>query len=187
MGNQKADHEICYADGSTAPASADCERLFDVTGLTPGEPQEVWLTLWNVDNPDEAPAIHLRVFSDTGCAGGIADTNYDAGTGDLCDGLQLKIQRYTYSDRYLHSGGPAPQCLFGCPSTGSLNQFAGAHNDWASGIEIDSNFTVNEHAYLVLTIELPDHGSDPNSGRGLDNPYMNHFATLGMTWRMVSA
>jgi hypothetical protein len=164
--------------GSNNPAA--CDRLLDVDNLRPGQPSVVNLTLWNVESLSNVDASQLRLHASGPCAGG-TDGPPPHGTGDLCDGIQLKVERYETAAR---SGAPM-QCVYGCGSSfgGSLTSFAANHSSPASGIEIGNGFGINEKAYLVVTMILPDTGA-ASDGNGNDNRYLARTATIGFTWQM---
>jgi hypothetical protein len=181
LGNQRHSASYCLSNGSGGTDN-DCDRLFDLSGIRPGVPSAVNLTLWNVDPDSDTDAVDLRVFANAPCTSG-ANGPPPHGSGNLCNGLQLKIERFSSAAR---TG--APTCLYGCGSTfgGSLSQFSAGHTSMGTGIQIDSAFAVSERAYLVVTVLLPDTGQT-SSGRGNDNPYQGRSADLHLTWQMVSA
>jgi hypothetical protein len=183
LGNQRDSAAYCLSNSAGGSDNNSCDRLFDLSDIRPGHPQTVNLTLWNVDPDSNTDAVDLRVFAAGACASGtVGPPPY--GSGNLCNGLQLKIERYSTAAR---SGAPS-QCVYGCVDVfgGSLNAFAAAHTTMSNGIAIGNGFRRNERAYLVLTVLLPDTGHS-SSGGGNDNRYQSRSATLSLTWRMISA
>jgi hypothetical protein len=180
LGNQRDSAAYCLSNNG---GGSGCDRLFDLTDIRPGRPEVVNLTLWNVDPDSNTDAVDLRVFAAAGCASGTVGTP-PYGSGNLCNGLQLKIERYATAAR---SGAPS-ECVYGCGDAfgGSLNAFAAAHDSTGHGIAIGNGFRQNEKAYLVLTVLLPDTGHS-SSGQGNDNRYQARSANLSLTWRMTSA
>jgi hypothetical protein len=178
LGNQRESASFCLSSGSGG-TSNNCDRLFDLTGIKPGQSQAVNLTLWNVDPNSNTDAVDLRVFS-TACTSGTTGAA-PRGSGNLCDGLKLKIERYGTAAR---TGSPT--CIFGCALDKSLTDFRTTHSSMANGAQIDTSFVVNEKAYLKLTVLLTNSGFN-TSGKGLDNKYQGRTATLGLTWQMTSA
>jgi hypothetical protein len=186
LGNRHEEADYCLAKDPDGPQDKDCDRLFDLTHITPGRPSGVNVTLWNVGPPDDGSntdANDLRLYAGAACVGGIDGSTRDAGTGDLCDGLKLKVERYADSSR---TGAPI-QCIYGCGATygGSLKAFATEHHSQATGIRIGNTFAVNEKAYLVVTVLLPDTGADAG-GIGNDNRYQGRTANLRLTWHMTT-
>jgi hypothetical protein len=184
MGASRNEVDYCLSDGpGSSSGTNDCDQVADLTNdIRPGVPQARNVTLWNVAPNSDTNAVDLRVFAGAACTSGTFGAS-PHGSGNLCDGLKLKIERYSSAAR---TGSPT--CLYGCGNVfgGSLNQFAGAHGSAQDGIQIDTTFNVNEKAYLVITVLLPDTGANSH-GHGNDNLYLGRSATLRLTWRMDSA
>jgi hypothetical protein len=186
LGNRHEEADYCLAKDPDGPKDKDCDRLFDLSKIRTGQPAAVNVTLWNVGPPDDASdtdASSLRLYAGAACTSGIDGTDRDAGTGNLCQGLELKIERYATAAR---TGEPI-QCVYGCGATygGSLAEFADAHHSFATGLTIGNRFVVNEKAYLVVSVILPDTGAS-SGGIGNDNRYQGLTANLRLTWHMVS-
>jgi hypothetical protein len=184
LGNQRESASYCLSNAiEDSHDNPGCDRLFDLSDVSPGQPSAVNLTLWNVDPDSDTDAVDLRMYSSGACTSG-TDGSPPFGSGNLCDGLQLKVERFATAAR---TGAPS-ECLYGCGAAygGSLNQFATSHTSMSTGVRIGNRFRVNEKAYLVITVLLPDTGNE-GSGRGRENKYQSRTATLHMTWRMISA
>jgi hypothetical protein len=186
LGNQRESASFCLSSGGTDNSNT-CDRVFDpsVDGVVrPGVTKKVNVTLWNVDPDSNTAATALRVFAPSDCTSGVR-AGHPGGTGNLCTGLRLRIDRYTsVTNRNLGVGGT---CLAGCTGSGTpLSTFRSTFGSFANGITVSNAFAVNAKAYLVLSVVLPDTGS-ASSGQGNDNKYLNLTANLPLTWQMVSA
>jgi hypothetical protein len=181
LGNQRSAAAYCLSNASGG-SDKDCDRLFNLSDVRPGQPQQIDLTLWNVDPDSDTDAEALRLFGSS-CTSGIANPSALAGSGNLCDGLELTVRRYDTSARL-----GAGVCIIGCDATAntSLTDLAQNHGSFATGASLDTDFRVNERAYLVVTITLPDTGAT-SDGRGRDNRYLNRTAAIALTWQMLSA
>jgi hypothetical protein len=184
LGRQRESAAQCLSSsGTDGFNNSSCDKIFDVNDIRPGVAQKVNVTLWNVDPDSDTDAVALRVFAPQNCTSGTNGT--PAGSGNLCDGLRLRIDRYSsLTDRNAATNGT---CISGCTSNGdTLSGFRSSHGTFANGVVISNNFPVNAKTYLVVTALLPSAGFASN-GRGLDNPYMARTADLRLTWQMVSA
>jgi hypothetical protein len=187
LGRSRQDAAFCLSSaGTDGFNNGTCDKVFDPSRdgrIVPGVAQKMNVTLWNVDPDSDTDAVALKVFAPQNCTSGTSQT--PAGSGNLCDGLRLRIDRYSsLTDRNNAQNGA---CLSGCSGNGdTLSSFRTAHGTFANGVVISSNFPVNAKTYLVVTALLPDTGFSA-SGRGNDNPYLARTADLRLTWQMVSA
>jgi hypothetical protein len=187
LGRSRQDGAFCLSSAGTDGFNNDtCDKVFDPSRdgrIVPGVAQKMNVTLWNVAPDSDTDAVALKVFAPQNCTSGTTQT--PAGSGNLCDGLRLRIDRYSsITDR---NAGTNATCLSGCSSNGdTLTSFRSSHGTFANGVTISNNFAVNAKTYLVVTALLPDTGFSA-SGRGNDNPYLARTADLRLTWQMVSA
>lgn len=191
LSNQKNTGTVCYSNGTSLAspggagvatdtnANTACEQLFNLTTQKPGDSATVNLTLQNVGSL----AGTLKLYAPGTCATGTTGTY--SGTGNLCNYLQMTIQRWTDSNRnvaYSTNTPPPYGCVFGNATTNTcsfpastVGTFASTHTSSApiSLGDVASNATV----YLTITLTFPN-----SSTPGADNLYMGTTAGWAFTW-----
>lgn len=185
LGNQREGGTQCFSNDDGATHNPDCDQLFDIDGgMRPGQAYTVDLTLWNAEGRSNTDAVELRTYAPTAC-----DPS-SGGDADLCEAIQLTIQRYTSSDRSVpaecvYGGGDGATCAMS--SSHTLGAFARAHTSMVNGaLVVPGAFRVNDRAYLRITVRLPDLGFT-DGGIGRSNPYSGQTASWTVRWEMRSA
>ncbi|MBW8827560.1 MAG: hypothetical protein JF603_14590 [Acidobacteria bacterium] len=177
VGNTKEGRDTCFANGKGAPSDNTCDRLFDLSDITPGHPDTVNLTLWNADPDSDADGNDVSVFAPTACTSAVAGTTRNGGTGNLCSGLKLKVERFSDVGRTTSTG-----TLF----NGTLAQFSSSYTTANDALHVDSSFAVGSRIFLKLTVTLPDNGSNSTTGIGYDNAFQGRTASLVLKWRFTA-
>lgn len=197
-----ASGKVCFSNGTTdngAGANTDdnhneaCEAAFNMATSKPGETATAELTLKNEGNL--GGTLSLLVADHTPPSGVTtpqpACSNRDAGgtvyhgTGDICQQLQLTIQRWTDNTRTT-----AHSCVYGVPSgntctldsTRNLKHFtetAAPSPGLAIGA-LDASGG-NDTAWFTVTVSFPD------GGAGADNAFQGRVATMAIQWMLEQA
>jgi hypothetical protein len=179
LGNARDEVTWCMSndDADSTSGAVACDQLFGLPDLHPGVPRSANVTLWNVGGQSDTDALDLKLFAGACSSGTVGAPPH--GSGNLCDGLRIKVERYATAGR---TGSPS-QCVYGCGSSygGSLNDLSSSHGTGSTGITIGNGFQVNDKAYLVVTVLLP------STTVGGENKYQGRSATLPLTWQMQSS
>ena len=150
-----------------------CDAIWSIPLAATGETASFDITLRNDGNLD---ASALQVWAGAACA--TTSTGSPAGTGDLCDAVQLTVQRYTTDERdvpleCVYGGGTAQVCSLS--SLRTLTHFSSTYPSGSQPRAIGTGLNDGESCYLRLTLGLPD----------VDNRYQRRAATMSLTWRQV--
>jgi hypothetical protein len=154
-------------------ASQACDAIWSVPLAATGETHTFDLSLRNSGDID---ASALQVWAGAACV--TTSTATPSGSGDLCDAVQLTVQRYTTSERTIpleciYGGGTAQLCSLSSART--LTHFSSTYPSGTSPRSIGTGLQDGEAAHLRLTLRLPD----------VDNRYQRRAATMSLTWRQV--
>lgn len=180
LGNQVDAKTQCFSNDSGS-THEECDQLFDVDAMRPGQVYGVNVTLWNAGNTD---AVDLRAYAPQAC-----DPS-TTGAGDLCEAIEVTIQRYATSDRTtpvqcVYGGGDSTACAFS--STRTIGAFARDHTSMANGRQVVPGlFRAAERAYLRISVRLRDDGIGTD-GIGASNVYSGETADWAIRWEMTSA
>ena len=180
LGNQVNSGTQCFSNDS-GTQHEDCDQLFDIDRMKPGTVYAVDVTLWNAGDTD---AIDLRAYAPEDC---VPSTT---GAGDLCEAIELTIQRYETSSRTtaaacIYGGGDGTTCTFSGART--IGAFARDHTSMTNGRRVvPGMFTVSQRAYLRVSVRLRDDGIG-DDGFGSSNVYSGESADWVVRWEMVSA
>ena len=184
LGNQREGGTQCFSNDDGATHNPDCDQLFDIGGgMRPGRSYTVDLTLWNAEGRSDTDAAELRTYAPAAC-------DPSGGGADLCEAIELTIQRYTSSDRSVpaecvYGGGSGATCAMS--SSHTLGAFARAHTSMVDGARVvPGAFRVRDRAYLRISVRLPDLGFT-EGGIGRSNPYSGQTASWSLRWEMRSA
>lgn len=198
----EASGKVCFSNGTTdngAGANTDdnhneaCEAAFNVATRQPGQTATTDLTLENRGNlggtlsllvADHTPPSGV-VIPQTACSvRDAADTAYH-GTGDICQQLQLTIQRWTDATRTTEDScvyGVATGNVCTLDSTRNLKHFtetAAVSPGIAIGaLDADGG---NDTAWFTVTVSFP------NGAAGADNAFQGLVATMAIQWILEQA
>lgn len=195
----EASGKICFSNGTTdngVGANTDdnhnegCEAAFNFATRKPGQTATAELTLKNEGSLDGTLKLLVAQHDPPGPAGlqtacsktDATDTVYH-GTGDICDKLQLTVQRWTDSTR-----GTPLSCVYGMPSGSScvldnaydLKDFTETAANVSPGISIGTLDADggDDTAWFTITVAFPD------GGAGADNAFQGLVATMAIQWML---
>lgn len=196
LSNTKESGTTCVS-GHTGPGGApqadldandnDCDTLMDLTLRSPGDTAEGHVALANTGDYDGL----LQFFvNGAGCANATVAT--PAGTGSLCDKLEVYIQETNSAYTV-----PTATCVFpfnasgACASdfsaaTDSLTDLATHAPPTAAKPTTPVTLDIGATKYYVVRVNFRDGAFDVN-GNGVDNEYQNRSASFGLTWRLQEA
>jgi hypothetical protein len=168
-----------------ANGNAACDALIDLTLQGPGDTANGRLALANTGDYDG-----LLQFWLNGCTNDTVVT--PAGSGNLCDKLEVYIQEYDSSYTT-----PVASCVFpfnastACSSTwsaagDSLTDLATAATSTAPKPTAAIALAESGTKHYQVSLRFADGGFDAN-GNGVDNQYQNRRASFGLTWRLQEA
>lgn len=198
---------VCFSNGTTANAagaSTDannntlCDLLFNTATKKPGETATADITLTNVGTlggtlkllvASHTPTV-APLTPQTACSNRNVGTY--SGTGDLCQKLQLRVQRYTTAGRTIAYTTAPGGCVYGtdgnaddlCDTgvTGkNLKDFSETSLAASTGIslgDLSASGGGSDVVYLRVTVDFAD------GGVGADNAFQGRVAGFAMKWQI---
>lgn len=181
------DAAVCYSTGGSGTSYGDgtlgdtddndhdCDQLFPVAVNKPGDTVTVQLDVANVGNLDG----NLSVFAEGACASADDPSVPYHGTGNLCNAVQLNIQRWTTDARNvaqscIYGGGNATTCAFDTWGGGTPKTLTHFTTTYPVGSKISMG-QLDDGAVAYLTISLKMDQSIGNEFQGLK-------ASWAITW-----
>ena len=198
LSNTKQDGVACVS-GYTGTGTANpqtnldgngndqCDALIDMPLARPGATSIGNVALANSGEYDGL----LQVWLD-GCASAVADATAPAGSGNLCDKVEVYIQET--NSAYTNA---VSSCVFPFSANAACDDEWAATGDSIAALATAATpaapapstaITLDEGAvrYYQVALRFPD-GEFDVDGNGADNAFQNRHASFDLTWRLREA